>query len=116
MLEKISKFAKNIGNHEKFLDDDRQKVMQSLSSCNFIKELANSEEVDTDRTVLKLMASGRFGSWQVFPVCNYLCEKSDKREVIKGLEQRRKDYKKLIKKAKEAVSEIKSSKGGESNE
>ena len=116
MLEKISKFAKNIGNHEKFLDDDRQKVMQSLSSCNFIKELANSEEVDTDRTVLKLMASGQFGSWQVFPVCNYLCEKSDKREVIKGLEQRRKDYKKLIKKAKEAVSEIKSSKGGESND
>jgi hypothetical protein len=116
MLEKISKFAKNIGNHEKLLDDDRQKVMQSLSSCDFIKELANSEEVDTDRTVLKLMASGQFGNWQVFPVCNYLCEKSDKREVIKDLEQRRKDYKKLIKKAKEAVSEIKSIKGGKSDD
>ena len=115
MLEKISKFAKNIGNHEKFLDDDRQKVLQSLSSCTFIKELANSKEVDTDRTVLKLMASGQFGNWQVFPVCNYLCEKSDKREIIKGLEQRRKDYKKLIKKAKDAVSEIKSNKGGESD-
>lgn len=116
MLEKISKFAKNIGNHEKLLDDDRQKVIQSLSSCNFINELANSEEVDTDRTILKLMASGQFGNWQVFPVCNYLCEKSDKREIIKGLEQRRKDYKKLIKKAKEAVSEIKSNKEGESND
>ena len=116
MLEKISKFAKNIGNHEKLLDDDRQKVIQSLSSCNFIKELANSEEVDTDRTVLKLMASGQFGNWQVFPVCNYLCEKSDKREIIEGLQQRRKDYKKLIKKAKEAVSEIKSNKGGESTD
>ena len=116
MLEKISKFAKNIGNHEKLLDEDRQKVIQSLSSCNLINELANSEEVDTDRTVLKLMASGQFGNWQVFPVCNYLCEKSDKREIIEGLQQRRKDYKKLIKKAKEAVYEIKSNKGGESDD
>lgn len=116
MLKKITSFAKNIGNHDEFLQTDRQRVLQSLSSCNFIKELANNEEVDTDRTVLKLMASGQFGNWQVFPVCNYLCEKSDKREVIEGLQQRRKDYKKLIKKAKEAVSEIKSNKEGESDD
>ena len=32
------------------------------------------------------------------------------------LQQRRKDYKKLIKKAKEAVSEIKSNKEGESTD
>ena len=115
-LKKITSFAKNIGNHDEFLQTDKQRVLQSLSSCNFIKELANNEEVDTDRTVLKLMASGQFGNWQVFPVCNYLCEKSDKREVIEGLQQRRKDYKKLIKKAKEAVSEIKSNKEGESTD
>ena len=57
------------------------------------------------------MASGSFGKWKVLPVCNYLCEKSDKREDIKGLEQRKKDYKKLIKKAKEAVQELKTNRG-----
>ena len=61
------------------------------------------------------MASGSFGKWKVLPVCNYLCEKSDKREDIKGLEQRKKDYKKLIKKAKEAVQELKTN-GGSSKQ
>ena len=60
-LEKITSWAKDIGSHEKFLENDRQRIMQSLSSCNLIKTLAKSEEVDTDRTVLKLMDSGQFG-------------------------------------------------------
>lgn len=63
ILEKITQFAKNIGKHDKFINDDKQRVIQSLSSCNFIKQLANSKEVNTDRTVLKLMASGSFGDW-----------------------------------------------------
>jgi hypothetical protein len=54
------------------------------------------------------MASGSFNKWQVLHVCNYLCEKSDKKEIIEGLQQRRKDFKKLIKKGKEAVKELKS--------
>lgn len=43
MLEKITQFAKNIGSHDKFLETDRQKVMQSLSSCAYIKKMANDK-------------------------------------------------------------------------
>lgn len=43
MLEKITKFAKNIGSHDKFLETDRQKVMQTLSSCAYIKKMANDK-------------------------------------------------------------------------
>jgi hypothetical protein len=43
MLEKITKFAKNIGSHDKFLETDRQKVMQALSSCAYIKKMANDK-------------------------------------------------------------------------
>ena len=43
MLEKITQFAKNIGNHDKFLETDRQKVMQSLSSCAYIEKMANNK-------------------------------------------------------------------------
>jgi hypothetical protein len=90
------------------LKKDKENIISSLSSCNFITQLSKNKEVEVDRTLLKLMASGSFNKWQVLHVCNYLCEKSDKKEIIEGLQQRRKDFKKLIKKGKEAVKELKS--------
>lgn len=107
-LKKISRFASDIANHDNLLKKDKENIINSLSSCNFITQLSKNKEVNVDRTLLPLMASGSFNKWQVLHVCNYLCEKSDKKEVIEGLQQRRKDFKKLIKKAKEAVKELKS--------
>ena len=104
-LEKISKWAKNIGNHDKFLSDDKHKIITTLPSCPFVKKLSENNQVDVSRTILETMSTGKFAGWEVFPVCNYLCEKGDG-EIIKGLEERRKQYKKLINKAKEAVSDL----------
>ena len=110
VLKKITQFAKNIGNHDKFLEDDQTKVKQALSYCVLPKKLVNEEQVDKNRTVLEQMASGTYKDWKVLPVCNYLCEKGQSKDDIKGLEERRKQFKKLIAKAKEAVSELKKNK------
>ena len=108
MLKKVSDIANSIVHGKNVLNYDKKTISSKLASTAIPEIIKKQPDADIDTTIIPYWQNIKLDSLPIIPVTSFLCCKGDDpKNIISGLEQKRKQWKKAIGQAKRAILDVK---------
>ena len=105
--KKICDIANSVVNGEEIMVTDKKAIQSKLGNTAIPQNLSKQQDADIETTIIPHWNEIDLKSVPIIPVTSFMCNKGENfDDVISGLEQKRKLWKKAIKQAKRAVPEV----------